>query len=82
MIADVLTCEDDPQDGEALLELCLRSGKRLVPSPPLVEVRQRAATQLAHLPEHLQKLQVDAPYPVTVAPTLRHLASEVDRQFA
>jgi nicotinate phosphoribosyltransferase len=82
MVADVLTLADDPQDGEALLELCLRSGKRLVPSPPLAEVRQRAATQLARLPEHLQKLQVDAPYPVTVAPTLRHLASEVDRQFA
>jgi len=81
MVADVLTVEGDPQAGEALLECCLRAGKRLVPSPPLAEVRQRAATQLARLPEHLQKLQVAPPYPVAVARALCHLASEVDRQF-
>jgi nicotinate phosphoribosyltransferase len=79
MAVDVLTVEDDPQEGEALLQPCLAAGKRLAPSPTLSELRQRAAAQLACLPEHLRQLQLDPPYPVTIAPALQQLAQEVDR---
>jgi nicotinate phosphoribosyltransferase len=80
MEADVLTLEHDEQMGEALLQPCLRAGKRLEPAPSLADIRQRAALQLASLPEHLQRLEVEPPYPVIIAPTLYALADEVDRQ--
>jgi nicotinate phosphoribosyltransferase len=79
MAVDVLTVEDDPQEGEVLLQPCLVAGKRLAPSPALSELRQKAAAQLARLPEHLRQLQVNPPYPVTIAPALQQLAQEVDR---
>ncbi len=79
MAVDVLTVEDDPQEGEALLQPCLAAGKRLAPSPTLSELRQRAAAQLACLPEHLRQLRLDPPYPVTIAPALHQLAQAVDR---
>jgi nicotinate phosphoribosyltransferase len=78
MEADVLTLEHDVQPGEALLQPYLQAGKRLEPAPSLAAIRRRAAAQLASLPEHLQRLAVDPPYPVTVAPALRVLAEEVD----
>jgi nicotinate phosphoribosyltransferase len=82
MAGDVLTVEDNPQEGEALLQLCLVAGKRVSPAPPLSALRQRAADQLAQLPEHLRQLRVDPPYPVTIAPALQQLAQEVDRYTA
>jgi nicotinate phosphoribosyltransferase len=82
MAVDILTVEDDPQEGEALLQPCLVAGKRIAPSSPLSELRQRAAAQLARLPEHLRQLRVDPPYPVTITPALQQLAQEVDRHTA
>ena len=82
MIADILTVEDDPQEGEALLHPCMRVGQRLTASPPLCEVRQYAASQVGRLPEHLQRLQTEPPYPVTIAAALRDLADAVDRSTA
>jgi nicotinate phosphoribosyltransferase len=79
MVADILTLDDDPQEGEALLQPCLVAGKRLAPSPAVAQVRQRAAAQLTCLPDHLRRLRVDPPYPVTIAPALQRLAQEVDR---
>jgi nicotinate phosphoribosyltransferase len=78
MQADLLTLVDDPQDGEALLHPCMVAGKRLAPAPPLSTLRQKAAAQLALLPEHLRQLKLDPPYPVTIAPALQHLAQQVD----
>ncbi len=80
MTHDILSVEGDLQEGEPLLELCMRNGRRLLPSPSLDEVRQRAAAQLASLPEHLRRLQEDPPYPVTIAPALQDLAEAVDSQ--
>jgi nicotinate phosphoribosyltransferase len=82
MAGDVLTVEDNLQEGEALLQPCLVAGKRVSPAPPLSALRQRAADQLAQLPEHLRQLRVDPPYPVTIAPALQRLAQEVDRYTA
>jgi nicotinate phosphoribosyltransferase len=78
MEADLLTLVDDPQDGEALLSPCMVAGKRIAPAPPLSALRQRAAAQLALLPQHLRQLKLDPPYPVTIAPALQQLAQLVD----
>jgi nicotinate phosphoribosyltransferase len=82
MMADVLTVDGDPQTGEALLRLCVVAGGRVEPLPSLELLRQKAAAQLACLPEPLRQLKALPPYPVIIAPALQQLADEVDRQIA
>lgn len=81
MRGDVLTTEDDPQDGEALLVPIMRNGKRLH-RETLGTARARALAQLERLPEALRSLDAPSTYPVTVSPRLRGLAAEVDRRVA
>jgi nicotinate phosphoribosyltransferase len=80
MAGDVITLEDDRRQGEPLLQLVMRAGQRLHPSPALSAVRQDAAAELARLPDHLRQLKVEPPYAVSIAPALRELADEVDRR--
>lgn len=76
---DTLTVESDRQDGQPLLELVMRGGHRLAPSPPLQRVRDHVRVQLAQLPAELRALSPAAtPYPVEIAPALRTLAEQVD----
>jgi nicotinate phosphoribosyltransferase len=82
MAGDILTIEDDPQPGEPLLQLVMRAGQRLHPSPPLSEVRQYAAAELAHLPDHLRQLVAEPPYAVSITPALHELTDAVDRHTA
>lgn len=79
---DVLTVEDDPQEGEALIQPYMRAGKRITLLRSLSEVRQHAAAELSRLPQHLQKLEESPPYPVTIASALHALASSVDTYTA
>jgi nicotinate phosphoribosyltransferase len=65
---DVITAEGDPQRGEPLIVPAMRGGKRL-PQPSLDEARARCLQDLARLP---------APS-VEIAPALRALADQVDR---
>jgi nicotinate phosphoribosyltransferase len=45
----------------------------------LQQIRERAARDLARLPEPLRQLQQGVEYPVAVAPALKALATEADR---
>jgi nicotinate phosphoribosyltransferase len=80
MASDILTLEDDPQEGEPLLHQVMRGGQRLAPSPSLSAIRQHAAAELERLPEHLRQLQVDPPCAVSIAQALHDLAEAVDRR--
>ena len=71
MIGDVLTLGEDRQDGDPLLIPMLRSGKRLDPPKPLSALRERAAGQLACLPDRLRTFDRAAPFEVKVADALR-----------
>jgi nicotinate phosphoribosyltransferase len=82
MAADVLSVEDDAQQGELLIELVMQGGKRLKPAPTLAEIRARAARELERLPEPLRRLEPAASYPVEVSDALRRLAVEVDGRLA
>jgi nicotinate phosphoribosyltransferase len=82
MAADVLSVEDDAQQGEPQIELVMQGGKRLKPAPTLAEARARAARELARLSEPLRRLEPAASYPVEVSDTLRRLAVEVDGRMA
>ena len=79
MAGDIITVEDDRQEGEALIRPVLRQGRRLHPPAPLEEIRQHAASELSRLPTPLRGLGEAPPYPVTIAPALEELAHAVDR---
>jgi nicotinate phosphoribosyltransferase len=78
MCADVLSLESDRQEGEPLLQLVMQGGRRVGPSPPLADIRTRAARGLARLPERLRDRRPDASYRVEIGGPLRRLAREVD----
>jgi nicotinate phosphoribosyltransferase len=78
MREDVLTLEDDPQEGETLITPVMRAGHRVAAAPSLAASRAHAAAELARLPDRLRRLEGGEQYPVHVAPALRALAAEVD----
>jgi nicotinate phosphoribosyltransferase len=68
-------------DGEPLLHLVMRDGRRLAPSLTLDDIRRHAKRELERLPEALRRLEPGAVYPVEVADDLVKLAGEVDRRL-
>lgn len=80
MRGDVVTLAIDVQPGEALLHPVMKAGRRLVASPSLTDIRDRAAADLRRLPEHFRKLQTEPPYPVEISASLRDLARKVDAE--
>jgi len=77
---DTVTLVDDPQAGEALLQPIMRAGGRLAPPVPLSVSRERAAAELARLPEPLRRLEEGRTVPVEIAPALRRLAQSLDQK--
>ena len=78
MTGDILTLEDDAQDGAPLIRPVMRAGRRLEAPATLAAARAHAAQELGRLPEHLRRLEVSPAYPVEVAPALSALAARVD----
>jgi len=78
---DVLTLEDDEQDGEALLRPFMINGRRISAAEPLDTIRTRAQGQLARLPLPLTRQEGVYPCPVRVAPALHALATAVDQRI-
>ena len=79
MRGDILSVETDAQAGEPLIVPVMRAGKRVSPSPTLAQIRERAARDLARLPEPLRRLELGFDYPVTISDALKALAAEADR---
>jgi nicotinate phosphoribosyltransferase len=77
MRSDTLSVESDKHAGDALVEQVMRGGKRVTPAPTFGQMRDRAARELARLPEPLRRLDA-FDYPVTVAEPLKRLAEETD----
>jgi nicotinate phosphoribosyltransferase len=78
MCSDILTLEDDPQEGEPLIQPVMRAGRRLNAAAPLTALRERARNQLARLPQGLRTLEKGPSYPVHVSAALCDLAKAVD----
>jgi nicotinate phosphoribosyltransferase len=73
MAADVIAAAEEELDGEPLLVAAMRDGEA-VRSEALEEIRERAAAQLAALPERLRFPPPEArpePYPVSYSERLR-----------
>jgi nicotinate phosphoribosyltransferase len=79
MRGDILSLENDSQAGETLIAPVIRGGKRLAPGPTLAQVRERAARELAKLPEPLRKLETGVEYPVQISTALSTLAAQMDK---
>ena len=76
---DVVTTERAQEAGDPLLHPVMTKGRRLIPAQKLTELRQRAATQLALLPNSLRSLECDHPYDVRISQPLQDLARVVDQ---
>ncbi len=84
MVGDVISVETDTQPGQPLIEMVMQGGRQIKPSPPLSEIRERAARNLQQLSDSLRRLEVNASasYPVKVADALIALTDEVDARLA
>ena len=78
MRGDLLSLEGDQVEGEALIQPVMKAGRRLSPSEPLEQSRQRALRELNRLPEALKRLERAPDFPVVVSEPLRQLARDVD----
>ena len=81
MRGDILSLEDEAQEGEPLLQMVMQGGKRMAASPALADIRTRAAGELARLPAPLRRLEGAEPYPVEIGAALRRMAGDVDRRL-
>jgi len=82
MRGDVLSLENDKQDGETLTAPVLRGGKRVGAPPSLAQIRERALRELGRLPEPLRRLEVGITYPVEISAKLKALAAEMSAKAA
>ena len=76
---DLVSLAVERYQGEPLLRLVMRGGRRLPDLPDLTASRARAADQLARLPQPLARLETHH-YPVEIGVLLRELAAALDRR--
>ncbi|MDI3471427.1 MAG: Nicotinate phosphoribosyltransferase [Pseudolabrys sp.] len=79
MRGDVLTIDGDAQPGVPLIAPVMKAGARVGGAPSLADIRARAAEQLKRLPDRLQRLEPNAPYPVAISAALEDLARTTGR---
>lgn len=79
LAADVVTVADEKADGVPLLQLVMKSGRRLGSSPRLESVRRHAQAGLESLPPPLRRLDAPASFEARISEGLRALAGRVDR---
>lgn len=74
---DMLACVDETFEGKALLHEVMINGHRTCHSPPLKEVREFCAEELATVPMDLRALEKGGQPPTKVSPRLHALQEEV-----
>jgi len=67
-------------DAVGLLELVMRDGKRIAPSPRIEDVQKRASEELRKVPATCRRLRDATPYPVTFSKELENLLATVRQQ--
>ncbi len=75
---DVLTLEDDLNEGTPLLKPVMRAGKRVGAPPSLNESRSHAAEEMERLPPNFRQLQPARLEPVQISQALRTLARALE----
>lgn len=77
--ADEIALEGEPRQGEPLMQLVMKDGRRTGPAPALPELRRRALAQLELLPPPLRALEKAPELPVGISQSVKDLAAEADR---
>ncbi|MDO9312515.1 MAG: nicotinate phosphoribosyltransferase, partial [Nitrosomonas sp.] len=81
MTGDIVALEDDdPQQGEPLIQPFMRSGNRLHPNPSLHELRSQTLINYQHLPAAMTTLDPAPGYPVTISSALKAMAERLDQE--
>jgi nicotinate phosphoribosyltransferase len=75
---DILAAEGESQDGEPVLELVMRQGRRSRETPDVRVARDRATAQIAALADDLKALHPKVPYSVEVSEGVHALARQAD----
>ena len=75
---DTLTLEEEKAHGTPLIVPVMRTGKRLGPPAPLMELRHRVAAELPRLPAELRELEPAKAFAARISPGLQALAAELD----
>jgi nicotinate phosphoribosyltransferase len=78
MASDILSVEDDQQDGKPLIQPLVMGGRCVGPRPSLDDIRAHAREELSRLPPELEMLSPLTRYTPQVAPSLERLAAAVD----
>jgi nicotinate phosphoribosyltransferase len=78
----VARADESYPEGEPLLELVMRGGRRVGSRPSLEEIRTRALANLQRLPARYQVLHDGPRYPVLISPALERLLEEVRERYA
>jgi nicotinate phosphoribosyltransferase len=81
MTGDTVSLESDRLEGDRLLELVMKEGKRVAPRTSLAASRAQAAAELKRLPEALRTLVAGTEYSVEVAKALKDYTGDVDRRL-
>lgn len=79
MLADILSTEEDRQEGETLIQAVMLGGRPIASQPSLHDIRAHARRQLDQLPPELRTSKSVAPYPVQISSHLEQLAAVADR---
>jgi nicotinate phosphoribosyltransferase len=83
MARDEIALDDETRaGGTPLLQCVMRGGRRVAADEPLDTIRARVAAGLASLPDSLRSLDRAADYDVAIAPSVRQLAAQCERQQA
>ena len=80
LAGDVLSLEEDRQEGEPLLVPVMQKGKRLHQPPTLTAIREHAARELACLPDALRRLDGERRPMVSIGKKLERLTDEMDQK--
>ncbi len=74
---DLIARAGEDYNASSLLQPVMREGRRLAPSPRVLEIRERTLQNLANLPEPYQALREAPAYPVEKSVALEQLLEEV-----
>jgi len=79
MVSDILSIEDDLQEGEPLIRRVLAGGQRIGRRSTIEDIRAHARHELARMP--VEGINSTAHYPVQISASLEQLAAAVDRRM-
>ena len=77
----VALAENDPHEGQPLLEPMMLAGQRIHSKISLHDLRQQTLANYTHLSKVMTTLEATPAYPVTISTALQDLAKQLDAEM-